>query len=352
MRGFDKGDLVAFSPNGTRLWRYETGYYITSDPAVGDDGTIYIGSGDTYFYAVYPNGTLRWRFQTGHYVKGPASIDEDGIIYIGSYDDHLYALYPDGTMKWQTKINTGPETNPSFSPDGKTIYVGDDMLYALNRDDGSIKWSFDPGSNRYIFQSSPTVAADGTIFFGANIGSGSGGEFFAVWPDGTLRYREVIGNYECDSTPTIGPDGTVYIGAASYEHSICTGYLYAFGRGESNHPPDPPSVSGPSTLRQDVSYDFTFTCSGLEGDVYYLISWFDGLQPKWIGPVPADEPFIISYEYSDSGSYEIHAKVHGENGVISDWSDPFPVAVPKNKSLEVFEEFFPWIHAILERLSL
>jgi hypothetical protein len=345
--------LVAFYPNGSRKWEFETGYYITSDPAVGDDGTIYIGSGDTYFYAVYPNGMLRWQFKTGHYIKGPASIDEEGIIYVGSWDDYLYALYPDGTLKWETKVHNGTETNPSFSPDGKTIYCGGGGLNAINRDDGSIKWSFDLGSSQYIFQSSPTVAADGTIFFGANIDDGSqnyGGVFFAIWPDGTLRYREVIGNYECDSTPTIGADGTVYIGVSSYEFSSRVGYLYAFGTGESNHPPDPPVVQGPAVIRRDVPYDFMLSCSGLEGDVYYQICWMDGSTTWWQGPVAAGEPFTISYTYDLSGYYSIYAKVHGKNGVISDWSAPLPIVVSKNKSLEVFEEFFPQIHMILEQL--
>jgi len=74
MKGFDEGEIVAVNPNGTVKWRYPTGYKIISDPAIGDDGTIYCGSGDTYFYALNPNGTLKWRFKTGDYIKGPASI--------------------------------------------------------------------------------------------------------------------------------------------------------------------------------------------------------------------------------------------------------------------------------------
>ena len=77
MKGFDEGEIIAVNPIGSLKWYYPTGYYITCSPAIGDDGTVYIGSGDTYLYAMNPDGTLKWRFKTGDYIKGPASIADD-----------------------------------------------------------------------------------------------------------------------------------------------------------------------------------------------------------------------------------------------------------------------------------
>ncbi|MGC8832248.1 MAG: PQQ-binding-like beta-propeller repeat protein [Thermoproteota archaeon] len=37
--------------NGTK-WRYRTGFWIESSPAIGSDGTIYVGSFDGYLYAI------------------------------------------------------------------------------------------------------------------------------------------------------------------------------------------------------------------------------------------------------------------------------------------------------------
>ena len=31
---------------GTALWEFKTGYYVTSSPAIGSDGTVYVGSDD------------------------------------------------------------------------------------------------------------------------------------------------------------------------------------------------------------------------------------------------------------------------------------------------------------------
>jgi outer membrane protein assembly factor BamB len=33
-------------------WRYETDGWIDSSPAIGSDGTIYVGSDDSYLYAI------------------------------------------------------------------------------------------------------------------------------------------------------------------------------------------------------------------------------------------------------------------------------------------------------------
>ena len=37
---------------GTVLWEFKTGYYVTSSPAIGSDGTVYVGSYDKKLYAI------------------------------------------------------------------------------------------------------------------------------------------------------------------------------------------------------------------------------------------------------------------------------------------------------------
>ena len=37
---------------GTVLWEFKTGYYVTSSPAIGSDGTVYVGSMDNKLYAI------------------------------------------------------------------------------------------------------------------------------------------------------------------------------------------------------------------------------------------------------------------------------------------------------------
>jgi outer membrane protein assembly factor BamB len=50
-------------PNtGAIKWTYATGDVILSSPAVGSDGTIYVGSADNKLYAFKPNGNILWSY--------------------------------------------------------------------------------------------------------------------------------------------------------------------------------------------------------------------------------------------------------------------------------------------------
>jgi len=278
--------IYAVNPNGTEKWHYTINNRIYSDPCIGDDGTIYIGSDDTYLYAMNPDGTLKWRFKTGDVIKAPPSIADDSTIYIGSYDDYLYALYPNGTMKWKCPIGYGTALNPSIAGDG-TIYVGWDYLYAVYLN-GTIKWIFNMGENRHNDGSSPAISADGTIYFGTDIGDGAGGEIIAVNPDGTERWRKKIANYWVDSSPCIAEDGTVYIGSA---YNIDTGYLYAFGVKDLEA-----DANGPYYGLINEPLQFTGSSSG----GYYPHSY------HWdFGDTQTSEEQNPIHTYTNSGNYTV-----------------------------------------------
>ncbi|MEN3041771.1 MAG: PQQ-binding-like beta-propeller repeat protein, partial [Fervidobacterium sp.] len=64
--------------------------WIGSSPAIGSDGTIYVGSSDYYFseysylHAINPDGTLKWKYQTGGLISSSPAIGSDGTIYFGN----------------------------------------------------------------------------------------------------------------------------------------------------------------------------------------------------------------------------------------------------------------------------
>ena len=88
---------------GDLIWKFTTGGKVYSYPALGTNGTIYIGSNDNNLYAVNPYGSENWAFKTGGWVAGPPAIGKDGTIYVGSLDKNLYAINPDGSKKWAFK---------------------------------------------------------------------------------------------------------------------------------------------------------------------------------------------------------------------------------------------------------
>ncbi len=202
--GGDDGYLHAVRSNGSKKWSFETDDWVRSSPAVGSDGTVYIGSQDGKLYAVNANGTQKWAFETDNWVESSPALGSDGTVYVGSDDGKLYAINPNGTQKWSFATGEWVRSSPAVGPDG-TVYVGsdDDKLYALNPN-GTQKWSFQTGD---WVRSSPAVGSDGTIYVGSD-----DGKLYAVNPNGTQKWSFQTGHW-VRSSPAVGSDGSIYVGS-------------------------------------------------------------------------------------------------------------------------------------------
>jgi len=200
------GPLYAINPNGTEKWEFHTGFIITSSPAISDNRIIYVGSWDNYFYAINPNGTLKWRFYTQDTVRSSPVIADDGTIYFGVLGPgtgigRVYALYSNGTEKWHVDTGNWVYTSAALDKQG-TVYITsiDGNLYAIYPN-GTIKWTYGVGS-----AGSPAVGVDGTIYVSSN-----GGYLFAIFQNGTMKWKSPIG-WGSGHVPSIADDGTIYIG--------------------------------------------------------------------------------------------------------------------------------------------
>ena len=225
---FDSNNfLYALNPDGTLKWTLP--FRACSSPALGTDGTIYVNSTDIAYSegtlnAIYPSGTLKWTCKTAKNLYSHPSIGADGTIFIMSQDNTLYAINPDGSKKWQNSYSSNFFGYAAIGSDG-SIYVGSNYatnLYAINPDNGSLKWTFSTPDYDYV--DSPVTSTDGTIYCGWD------NTLYAVNPDGTLKWSCFIGD-TISSTSVIGEDGTLYIG--TYD------YFYAFGEFEATPTPTP-----------------------------------------------------------------------------------------------------------------
>ena len=210
----------AVDPQGEIQWTYETPVrtFTFSSPAVASDGTIYVGGEDMALHAIDRDGSPRWTFQTGDLIRAAPSIGADGTIYVASYDGRLYAVDPDGSERWSVVVMRTYEgfsgqvnSPPSIGPDG-AIYVLGMGLFAINPD-GSIRWHFHSGTSG--FRSTPILGADGNVYIG------SGGTVTALDAQGRHLWDYQPGGYGFSgvyvlASPAIGVDGTIIATSVSY----------------------------------------------------------------------------------------------------------------------------------------
>ena len=222
---------------------------VVQSPAVGSDGTVYIGTGLVFagpssdvMYAIRSDGTLKWKRKLGRAVHSSVALDgQDNLHFIaGDAEDPdrmnavLISLDSSGNRRWRSeRIGwQAPVPNTGFTPAiaaNGTIYAcGLYSLYAFDRN-GKRKWRYDfplrdncmesgivtTGSHH----SGPTVGADGTIYVNTQAG-GHGtetveGGVFAFRPNGTLKWR----THDLGGTaaPIIGADGTIYSAVGRYD---------------------------------------------------------------------------------------------------------------------------------------
>lgn len=218
----------ALKSPGNSVWsaNYIIGNGVSSSPAVGPDGTIYVCGSDQSLHAIKPTGEKLWEKSLGgqeacRYI----SIDADGTVFVGGSKLHAYSK--DGTAKFtpQTQygvVNTAVVIHQSFLyfgtfrgklfkvnksdgepsnilwKEGVTISVNDELRYAptvgagglvyiasvdssnpeiqfINPTRGQVERSF---GTREPFSGHPAIAKDGTLFVGT-----TGGTLIAIWTD-------------------------------------------------------------------------------------------------------------------------------------------------------------------------
>jgi len=259
------GSIYALGPGGVPRWTFETAGQILSHPLIGPDGTIYFGSQDMKMYALSPTGekkwekktngliescpvmsqppesviyvgdrapspllhaipdndsTANWTFPLPVYMDGCPSVGADGTIYAGlpigikdvkpeerANATTLLAVKPDGTKKWALPMMDWVDTQPAIGADGRifvTTGYPEEALVAI-KPTGVVDWKF--GANVGVYDSSPSIGGDGTIYFGCE-----DKHLYAVDPSGKLRWKYQTKG-QIKSSPSIGADGTLFFGS-------------------------------------------------------------------------------------------------------------------------------------------
>ncbi len=174
--------LIPRETEGLLPWRVNTGKGIFSSPVVGEDGTVYIGSGNHSFYAIDVAGNILWKLETGEIIDSSALLAEDGRLYFGSGDGHVYAVGREtGKVAWTYRAQTPQEVEAEYNiktynvgwfegnigmlPDGSLLAPNDNYLvYRLNRGTGGKQAAY--LGNEMVWTCPAVNMETGRLFFG------------------------------------------------------------------------------------------------------------------------------------------------------------------------------------------
>ena len=250
-----------------REWTFEAEDNISHTPAVGNDGSVFVGDGKGNIKALDgKTGDVLWIGKTKEDSKVTSLVfaEKSGNLFMGTGKGEVCALDPKtGKKIWAFKgqlesissileiddklvvksswdicvldsktgkklkeygINEKSYTQVFFqpikTPDGMMISGGDSKsVFKVDPSTGKKIWEFDAGAS--VSRSGAAVGKDGTVYFGCG-----DMKFYAVDRDGNKKWefqKPRYGGeyYEIFNKPMVGPDNTVYVRSSDH-------YLYAF----------------------------------------------------------------------------------------------------------------------------
>ena len=209
---------------GDRPWSFKTARGIFSTPVIGGDGTIYVGSADTYFYAISTSGRLRWRLKTGGLIDAAGALSafdpslRSSALTFGSADEQLYhvttprAGRPRVVWKFRASVPPVPpqkvdwwEGNVAVGPGGECCTPATPAVRVRR----SSRWQPALDVHRRATRCGPLRRSR---LMARASGARVDLHIYHLSATGQALWRTFVPGYVV-SSPAIGSDGTVYVGA-------------------------------------------------------------------------------------------------------------------------------------------
>jgi outer membrane protein assembly factor BamB len=217
---------------------------VTTSPALGADGTIYISAGTSLYAIDSRTGLAKWPSPVANASSSRAGlvIAANGYVLLSDATMRVMAFEPSATtasVKWMygapSSIDFSP---PAIDRDGNAFVATSDGIEMVDRDGGFVRTVVIPG----VTSDQTAVAPDGTLrlqsdalqkLFGRRstgevlfdaptatesyyLAVGSDGTTYVPLTDNSLRAIDATGMQRWSrtdgpwSSPTVGGDGTVY----------------------------------------------------------------------------------------------------------------------------------------------
>jgi outer membrane protein assembly factor BamB len=196
----------------------------------------------------------------------------------------------------------GIETDPVIGPDG-TIYIGanNGIVYALNPEDGSVRWAFPTAFDTFAIYSSPIVDSQGIVYIGAKDGN-----VYAVRAPKRGIMGELVWSINLGTTiqtsPAFTPDGTLVIGADDWAYYGIT---------------PPTGGAGPKVKWRFQTQGTLITSPAVGPDGTVFVASMDGKVYALEPPKDAAQPVKVRWSFSsgardERGGFENTAAVDDE----------------------------------------
>jgi len=101
----------------------------------------------------------------------------------------------------------------------------------------------------------------------------------------------------------------------------------------SNQPPNTPNISGTTSGKPNIEYNFNIFASDPDGNnLYYYVDWGDENNTGWLGPYTSSEEISLNHKWLEKGTYVIKVKAKDTFDEESDWAS-LEITLPKNRLL-------------------
>jgi outer membrane protein assembly factor BamB len=208
---FTAGNILYFiREDGTVVWRVRAKRKMYSAPAVGADGTVFVGAQDNRLYAIRRVGTVRFKIDLEHDVDCSPSVDDDGTVFVGTDGGEVVAVNVEsGKVAWRTPVEGHVRGGVTVTRSHDVlvgVYGPAPRVVRLRGSTGEVLWSFSvpgTGAREFGVHGSPVEDAEGNLYFGAQDDA-----VYALSSNGKLRWKLATGG-DVDAPVVLIADGVL-----------------------------------------------------------------------------------------------------------------------------------------------
>jgi len=243
--------------SGAAKWKFKAPNQTWSLPAVDEAANLYVGNNNMVAvlghntFSIAPDGSQRWGVSMPGTVAASPMLTASGLLLVGAFDGYVHAYDQQGVEQWSFGARDHVYASTALLPDGSIVAAAaDGSVYDLDAKTGASRWQFDTPEP---IRSSPSVDADGNVYFG-----GGDGRLYVLGPDGKLRWSILLIDADRDdvnASPALGTDAIYIAGESGQVFSVPYEYcLRPEAKSDSRCSTKPPATADGATLSWTTSF--------------------------------------------------------------------------------------------------